>query len=68
MYHSAEKPISIRIYSRDLGQHILVKQHLVCAGGGLFDFSGFRSMLVETHFLAAAVFFSLVFGLTLNNL
>jgi hypothetical protein len=53
--------ISIRLWSRDPGQHILAKQRLVGACGEPFAFSGFRAIAAVAHFLAAAVYF-LAFG------
>jgi hypothetical protein len=49
--------ISIRIRSRDPGQHILEKQCLVGIGGEQFALSGYFAMAAGSRFLAAMVFF-----------
>jgi hypothetical protein len=40
----------IRIGSRDLRPHILVKQHLIGAGNEPLAFSGFHTMAAGTRF------------------
>ncbi len=56
-----ENLISIRICSRDPGQRILVKQHLVGIGSDQFAISRDLAMVVATCFLAATMCF-FIFG------